>query len=332
MKGKQTEISVLYLRSLIEYLENQNVSLNDFLISAGYPPDLMDNFEAWVPVDTIHHLWEFASEFIKDPDIGLHVGEKATIGRWGLVEYLALNSGSLREIVENASKYWRLLFNGEKSIILGKEKKLATLSFFSKNIRCRFFYEADLVYSIRLIQQVLSQNFYPTEVRLVHEATELAEYHRIFGDRISFNHSTYSMLFPYNILDQPLPKSNPVLMSILSEHASGVMADMLGKITLAEKVEQIIQINLPHISINRVAEHLYLSVRTLQRKLKLEKKSFREILDDARKKKAHGYLIKNNTSLGEVAFLLGFSEPSAFNQAVKRWFGMTPGNYRIKNL
>jgi AraC-like DNA-binding protein len=333
MGQEQIQISILYLRSLLEYLESTGIKLSEFLQKGGYADDLMEDYDSWVPVDTVHHLWELAATYTADPDVGLHVGEKATIGRWGLVEYLVLNSGSLREVIENTVKYWRLMLNYDKTIVVGQEGKMAKLSFFSKSIRCRYFYEADLVYSIRMAQQILTPSFRPIETRLAYaKPKDLSEYYRILGCKLRFNSPTYSVLFPYEFLDQRLPKSNPILLSILQEHASGVLADMMGKTTLAEKVERFIQINLPNISIECVAEHLYLSVRTLQRRLKEEQKSFRELLDEARKKKAHNYLVRKNISLGEIAFMLGFSEPSAFNQAAKRWFGMTPGNYRSKNL
>lgn len=332
MRQDDTRISILYLRSLLEYLESMGLKRDVFLQKAGYPPDIVGGFDAWVPVDTIHQLWDFASEHLDDLDIGLHVGEKATIGRWGLVEYLVLNSGSVREIIANATRYWRLILNSDKSIKVDQEGDMARLSFFSKSVRCRFFYEADLIYSIRLVQQILSPNFRPTETRLAYKRPkDLSEYHRILGGKFLFDHPTYSVLFPYEFLDHPLPKANPVLLSILQEHASGVLADMMGNTTLTERVERFIQINLPNISIDRVAKHFYLSVRTLQRRLKEEQKSFRKILDEARKKKAHGYLVRQNISLSEIAFMLGFSEPSAFNQAAKRWFGMTPGDYRCKH-
>ncbi len=329
MSQNQTKISTLYLRSLLEYLESNGTKLDEFLPKTGYSATIIEDLDQWISVQTIDDIWEFAAEYYDDPDIGLHVGEKATIGRWGLVEYLVLNSGTLGEIIQNSAKYWRLILNSDKSITVDREGKMARLSFFSKSITCRYFYEADLVYSMRLIQQVLSSGFQPTEICFAYKKPkDISEYKRIFGGKILFDNPTYSVLFPFDYIDQPLPKSNPVLQSILQEHASGVLDDILGNTTLADKVEQLIQINLPNISIERVAKHLYLSVRTLQRKLKEEQKSFREILDEARKKKAHGYLIKKNISLGEIAFMLGFSEPSAFSQAAKRWFGMTPGNYR----
>ncbi|MEA5573021.1 helix-turn-helix transcriptional regulator [Calothrix sp. UHCC 0171] len=70
------------------------------------------------------------------------------------------------------------------------------------------------------------------------------------------------------------------------------------------------------------------SIRQLQRELQAENTSYQQILDKTRKELALQYLNNLEISIHDVAFLLGFSEPSAF----KRWTGQTPKNYRSSSL
>jgi len=71
-----------------------------------------------------------------------------------------------------------------------------------------------------------------------------------------------------------------------------------------------------------------MSERTLQRRLKDEGTTFAVLVDEVRTDLARMYLADDRLAVYEVAFLLGFSEPSAFNRAFKRWLGTSPREYR----
>ena len=77
-----------------------------------------------------------------------------------------------------------------------------------------------------------------------------------------------------------------------------------------------------------LASSLALADRTLQRRLHEEQTSFQELLDGARRELAGKYLADGQYSLGQVADLLGFVDQSNFFRACKRWFGVTPTQYR----
>jgi AraC-like DNA-binding protein len=77
-----------------------------------------------------------------------------------------------------------------------------------------------------------------------------------------------------------------------------------------------------------VARQLNMSARTLQRRLAEEGETYQGLLDRARKETASRYLSRSNLAIGEVAYLLGFSEPAPFHRAFKRWFGVTPERFR----
>jgi AraC-like DNA-binding protein len=76
-----------------------------------------------------------------------------------------------------------------------------------------------------------------------------------------------------------------------------------------------------HIDV--VAKRLGLTSRSLQRRLKDEQTTFNAIREDVRRELAQRYLA-DGLAIAEISFLLGFSEPSAFFRAFKRWTGTTP--------
>jgi AraC-like DNA-binding protein len=82
--------------------------------------------------------------------------------------------------------------------------------------------------------------------------------------------------------------------------------------------------------IGALARQLAMSGRTLQRRLAAEGVSYQELLEDARKEAAGRYMSESTLAIGEIAYLVGYSEPAPFHRAFKRWYGVTPEAFRQK--
>jgi AraC-like DNA-binding protein len=78
----------------------------------------------------------------------------------------------------------------------------------------------------------------------------------------------------------------------------------------------------------QLARRLGMSPRTLQRKLKEANLSYTRLLDSVRREMAERYMADERLDLNDLAFLLGFSEQSAFQRAFRRWMGQSPGAWR----
>ena len=77
-----------------------------------------------------------------------------------------------------------------------------------------------------------------------------------------------------------------------------------------------------------IAELLHVSMRSLQRRLNNENTNFKELLEGTRHELALQYIREPHRTIGEITYLLGFSEPSNFSRAFRRWTGMSPAEYR----
>ena len=98
---------------------------------------------------------------------------------------------------------------------------------------------------------------------------------------------------------------------------------------IKNKIFELLPLGAP--SQTEIAEYLGLSLRNLQRKLQDQGTSYKEILENTRKKLAMNYIIQKHLSLSEIGYLVGFSSVGNFNRAFKRWTNQTPGEFRLSN-
>jgi AraC-like DNA-binding protein len=158
----------------------------------------------------------------------------------------------------------------------------------------------------------------------------VSEYRRIFGNELWFGDMENKLVFPSDILHQPIPSAQPYLRDMLLTRAEKLLRDIGEQAGLKQQVQNAIINGLPSgaISIDQITASFNMSRQTLYRKLKDEGTSFQKILEDIRKSLAADYLQHTEYAVTEIAFLLGFSELSSFHRAFKRWYGTNPKKYR----
>jgi AraC-like DNA-binding protein len=161
----------------------------------------------------------------------------------------------------------------------------------------------------------------------------LSKLEEFFDCPIEFEQEHFSIIFKPQDLDFQLPSAN----AALARQNDEVILEVLSRIAKAD-VPMRMRLKLMELlptgdySKEVVARELCFSVRTLHNKLAESGTSYQEILDQTRRELAEQYLRQDNMSVGDVAFLLGFSDFSNLSRAFKKWTGKTPTQYREQAL
>lgn len=155
----------------------------------------------------------------------------------------------------------------------------------------------------------------------------------LLASRVKFDADSTRITWSRADIMEPLVTGDPSLARINDEHTQAYLEGFLSRSTAREVVDKIIE-RLPDgpPSQAQIANALHVSNRTLQRKLREEDTSYKDLLRDTREKLACKYLSSPGRSVVETAYLLGFSEPSTFSRAFKRWTGTAPAQYRESAL
>ncbi|UYP28966.1 AraC family transcriptional regulator [Pseudomonas sp. Z8(2022)] len=307
--------------SLFTELEMDYAALND--------PD------ARFPQDGMTRLWQRAVELSGNPAIGLNMAQVVRPASFHVVGYALMSSRNLRDGFTRLVRYQRIIGEGADLNFLPQPDGYAlTLAIHGDRLPpARQSAEASLAYCLSFCRWMTGKPMRPREIRLQGAApADLAPYQQVFQAPLRFNAEHYGLIFDRADLEAPLPSANEALAQLHDRFAGEYLARFCSS-RVTHQARQVLCRLLPQGEPRRelVAQTLHLSQRTLQRRLQEEGTSYQQLLDDTRRELAEQYLGQVDLTLLEVAYLLGFSDPSNFFRAFRRWFDETPGEYRIRS-
>jgi AraC-like DNA-binding protein len=243
-----------------------------------------------------------------------------------------MNCKTLGEAFEKSGRYQRIIGN---LITARAELGLGTarLIYFTPPRApqmSRHCFEATFSSSVRLARTLSGLPLDPLEVTFIYpEPESCVEYERIFHCPVRFGQKDNSMTLDLRLGSLPVRMANPALLAHFEQYARDFLSKMERSDSTTQAVTKIILARLDDesLSIEKVAREMAVSVRTLQKRLEAEGVAFSDLLRDIRRRLAEQYL-RENYSVEQITYLLGFSEPSVFRKAFKKWLGVTPGEYR----
>jgi AraC-like DNA-binding protein len=272
-----------------------------------------------------------------DRNVGLHIGERFNLAALGIVGYVLFNCQTFGQALEKLSRYMCLFSQGVSfhmtqlpgEVICDWQVVSEVKNYLLEEPRQPI--EVTMSATLTVAKTLTGRSLHPLAVNFQHTCpVDDSEHQRIFGKSIQFSQPQNRMVLEAACLDWAVVSANASLLSMFEQHAETMLADLnqIGTCTyqVIREITQLIRGDVP--TIDMVAQRLMMSVRNLQRSLQAEGTSYQQLLDDTRKDLAIRHLRQPHTSIHDVAFLLGFSEPSAFHRAFKRWTGQTPRDYR----
>lgn len=284
--------------------------------------------------DRLSALWEAAANEARDPAVGLHAARKIHPAKViGLLAHRTLVERTLASAVAVAARHISQLApsvgmslerDGEHGRIVvqlvGRHRPVPVQRYdFAAFTMLRNF---EWVTGARLAPLAVEHPF--------PEPSDRAPYDAAYGVKVKFGMPRMVLVMSGEDMKQTIPTADPAMVSLLDR--------MLAKVQLrleqpvSSRVRRLLQNSLHKGEPLRedIAAALAMSERTLQRRLAAEGVSYAELLDAERREAAERFLSIGRLSPTEMSYRLGFSEPSNFYRACKRWFGRAPGQLQGK--
>jgi len=326
-------ISVAATTGLLEAIGSAGADPDQVLRAVELDRAVLSNAEGFIPCSVFARLLEEAARATGDPHFGLHFGERFNVKNIGPLAYVVLNSPTVALADEHVARYMRL-YNQAAKVFFTVEEQRAYLQYVLVDLGIaapRQQHEYSMAIRLNTIRMMVGSQWSPLEVRFAHEGPEqISEHLRIFRAPVLFGYPTNAFVVEREFLERQIPAADQRLYRIMKRYLERVLAEIPQEDGVLASIRRAVAESMregdPNLA--RVAKKMAMSPRTLQRQLKERGMEFKELVADTRRRFALSYLRNRRNTLTEIAFLLGYSEVSAFNRAFKRWTGSTPLAYR----
>lgn len=272
------------------------------------------------------------TEILGDPSAPLRAGMLQEPGDFELIEYLSASCATLGDAIACVGRYYALLGPVELELHIegdrAESRFRVTAGLDAPDALYEFAIASNFAVSILHIQ--LEGVQMPIEVCFTHSApAHVDAFAEIFMVPVRFNCEHNAIVFPVSMVDHPMAKPDAMLHSVLTRLAELELEALTDRSAFPSQVREAIDVELASgASLESVAARLHMSPSTLRSRLTHYGTNYSALLDGLRRDHAKRALRKSQASFSELAHDLGFSHPPAFHRAVKRWFGMTPAEYR----
>lgn len=329
--------SARFVANIIQFASQQGASSQHLLQLTRY--DFSELYDENLRVDAsiYNQVIEEAVRLTGDPYFGLHMGEYLTLSAAGIVAQISQTSRTIKEALNYMVQFANL---GCQSLPFSLEQNEKTwelsampneLWLQQSPISVQQTIDGMMVFTLKEFHSLTRQKHQPLAIHFCRKRPKNSiPYERVFKCPIHFNQKKNALILDEKHVAEPIITSDFKLLRILVQHANEKLARIQEEQGFFGIVKQsILNLVKPQFpTIDQVASNLNISVRTLQRKLKAEGYTYKSMLNELRMQFALDYVKNKNLSIQEIAYLLDYSEPSAFNRSFKRWTGKSPLEYR----
>jgi AraC-like DNA-binding protein len=332
-----------YAKGLLAFAVSKGADRATLLARSNLKAADVEDLDARIPLARYVALFEAAAELLDEPALALHYGQAVRIQDVSIVGLICEACETTLAVGTQLNRYMRLFADdgsgasGDLVRLVRRDEGIWMEGVHWIYTASRFVTEAETSRLVSNTRAMFANNAdfqamrFPVAIQFTHQApNHAAEYERIFQCPVAFGAPSNAIQIDPRFLTLRQPPVNRYVFGLLSERAEALLRSVENTRTTRARVESLL-IPLLHEGepgMERIADAMGLGEQTLYRKLKAEGTTFEKLLDELRHKMALHYLDGKKVSVNETAYLVGFSNPSVFSRAFRRWTGTSPGKRR----
>ncbi len=329
---RERTIASHFVRAALRGARQQGHDPLPLLRAAGIQPALLEEPRARVSPEQFGRLIQLVWEDLDDEYMGF--GEvRSKRGTFAMMCHAIIQCRTLEKALGRGALFYDL-FPAAPRIELRRDGERAELVIDHSALQDpeHFLTESLLVIWHRLGSWLIGQRIRLDEARFAYpEPAHAAEYDLLFPCSRRFAADSTGLSFHARYLDMPLLQDERSLKHFLKDSPADLLARPDGGDSLTSQIRRLLGRDCRRWpDLESVAQQLHMSPQTLRRHLREEGPNFQELKDQLRRDLAIYHLGRDELSIQDIADQLGFSEPSAFHRAFKKWTGLTPGAYRAR--
>lgn len=328
-----------YAKGLLEFAVTKGAPRDKLIERSQIAAGDLDDLDNRIPISRYVALFRAGADLANEPALALQYGEAVRMQEISIVGLICEACETTIDVGTQLNRYGRLVFDEGGAQASGMVRLAwddtgvwieAVSDFFNRNPLVMEAEFSRLVWNTRAMfasHPDFARMRFPIAIHFTHaDPGYRAEYERIFQATVVFGAKWNAMLIDKEFLSLKQPPTNRYVFGVLSARAEALLKSLDSSESTRNRVESLL-IPILHTgdpSVERIAEKMGTSRPTLYRKLKAEGVTYEKLLDELRHQMALHYLNGKKVSVNETAYLVGFSDPSAFSRAFKRWTGASP--------
>lgn len=292
---------------------------------ARLPLACLDEPDTPIAVAGLRRLLELSAEASGAEDFGLRLAERGGLTNFGAVGLIVREQATVGEAIEAFSRFIHIHHDGMRlDVARGKESVTVRLHLRGRRpIARRQSVDMALGSVHRIIQSLYGRDWRPHEVHLHYPPPkDRQRYREFYGCHVTFNAKDDAILLSVHDMERRVPSAHPLIATYLRKRIEAIETRPA---SWEKKVDEVVRILLAggDCTVERVAEHLACTRRTIHRHLAAAGTSFSAILDAQRADLVVQLIGDPDRPLGDIAMQLGFSAQSAMARWFRSRFGCT---------
>jgi AraC-like DNA-binding protein len=338
--GRDADPSVLASAAtgIVKFIERQRGDVDRIFGNADISPEMAGSPTLQLSLTSYCRLFEESARITRNDNFGLWFGnsfDPRDLGLWG---YASLSAPTLGAALETLVDLFPLHQQSSSMALKSSSDGFVRLEYridAPQIVERRQDAELSLGMFLNLIREAMGQSWAPEEVHFEHPKPEAwREHERAFAAPAFFSQPTNAIVFRPQALKHTMPAADPRLMSAMKLCLERLSERQNVRFSITDRVRSAVRARLPEgfPQIEAIAAELRLPLGAVQRELHYDGLSYSTLVENTRRDLALSYVRQRQLSFSEIAFLVGYSELSAFSRAVRRWTGLSPRALRAEVL
>lgn len=331
MRTPQRTIPVRFLRAATSTATLRGVDLQEWMDHLGIDPALLFDDRTRITLDqattAVQELWKLTG----DEMVGLGM-QPAPRGTFRMICLAVISSPDLGTVVSRFQEFSRVLPSMPTfTVEQGPETTRLTYEDNPEYDPSHFITDIMMSIALRFFGWLAGRRLPVVSVELPYALPEGAEdYDLVFGSLVTFDMPTAAIEFSNEMLTLPVVQDEDSLEEWLRNSPADLLMLKDYGTTTADQVRRILERGLRGTwpTPDEAARRLSMSTQNMRRLLREEGTSVTRIKEELLRDAAVTALVRGDETVAQLAERLGFSEPSAFHRAFRRWTGSPPSAYR----
>ncbi len=332
-----TTVTTLYIRSLFQALQSFGLAETSIFQILNITPDEISSPDNRITITRLGNMWQQAIATTKEPLLGLYAGSHVTPADYGIIGHMSLAAETLEDALRTGIEYEHLINDSFHTELIQGDRVVYN------RVECddldpeilapliEFDFATLINFAISAAAKPFQGDVKPIEVHFKHKAQgDIARYEQILQAPILFEQPYNQVLITNSVLELPTRSPDPSILTMIMGRMSQMDELYVTHCqSFSKEVSDFISANISKgfACVEDIANSFNISPSTVKRRLSKEGTSYTEIGSKMKKEIALS-LLREGTSIFDIALILGFSEASAFTRAFKQWTGKSPSDCR----